>query len=87
MTTTMAEAFRAERASQRTRRRREPVLTKLARFAGRRLPKWSVVRSFVLQAGGLAALDVAAFQWTLIAGLVASGVSLFVLDWLVGGDS
>lgn len=84
--TTMAEEFRAGRAERRQRRVRTPMLAKAARFLGRRMPKASAVRQFLLQAGGLTALDVAAFQWTMIAGLVATGASLFVLEWICGGD-
>lgn len=79
----MTEAFTAGRAERRPRHR-EAVLPRVAKWAGRRLPRWQAVKSFILQAAGLTCLDVAAFRWTLIAGLVVTGVSLFVLEWLAG---
>lgn len=82
----MTEAFTAGRAERRVRRR-EAVIPRVAKFLGRRLPTWRAAKSFVLQVSGLACVDLAAFQWTLTAGLVVTGVSLFVLEWLVGGDS
>ena len=83
---TFLQAFAAERQPKRTRTR-TPMLVSLGRFAGRHLPRWQTVRSLVLQVGGLGSLDYAAFQWNVIAGFVAAGVSLLVLEYLMGGDS
>jgi hypothetical protein len=81
--TTISEAYALGRSERRVHKR-TPVLTNLARFAGRHLPRWKNVRATVLQVAGLGCLDYAAFQWTPIAGWIVAGVALLVLEWLGG---
>lgn len=60
------------------------VAQRLARLTRRSAAS---LKSVVLQACGLAAIDYAMFQWTTIAGFVAVGVSFFALDYITGGVS
>lgn len=89
--TTLSTAFADGRAQRRTRRRAAVLASLVAgtaavlRFLGRRLPSYRQARSAVLRIGGLSALVYAAFQWNMIAGFVAVGVSLLLLE-AVGDD-
>lgn len=85
----IAEAWNAGRASKTTarRERRTALLVRLVTTIAAVLPAWRTLRSAVLQVGGLAVLDVAAWQYRQAAGMVAVGVSLFVLEWLTGERS
>ena len=74
-------AYRAERAIPRQRKPRTPILVRLGRVAGRYAPHWPTLRSFALTATGLGLIDTAAFHYALWAGLVATGVSVLILDW------
>ena len=91
------EAFRAERQrfyssnGYRAREARRPALVVLgamvvtvARFAGRRMPRWTQVRTAVLQVAGLGLLTLAAFQLATWAGFAAAGLSVLVLEALTG---
>lgn len=84
--TTVSEAYADGRATRAVSRahRRSSVTRRLARLAGRRLPSWPELRSTVLQITGLGCVDAAMFAWDTIPGLVATGVSLLVLEWLAG---
>lgn len=42
---------------------------------------------FLCQLGGFAALTLAGFHVNSVAGLIMSGLSLFIVAWLVGGDA
>jgi hypothetical protein len=83
---TASEAYATGRAARAIehRPRRTSVVKKLAVLAGRRLPRWQEVRSTVLQVAGLGLLDAGAFELHTVAGLVTTGVSLLVLEWLSG---
>ncbi len=59
--TTINEAWAAGRTARRMRPGREPVLSVLVRVLATKLPTWRKLRSFVLTAGGLGALDYAAY--------------------------
>lgn len=84
----LAEAYTAGRAEKlaQPKRRRDPLLHKAGRFLGRHAPAWSKVRTTVLTLSGFGCLDYAAYRWDLIAGLIATGVSLLVVEALSGGD-
>ena len=84
--TSFTDAYRAERAIPRARKPRTPVLARLGATLGRRAPRWPAVRTFTLTAGGLGLMDTAAFQFALWAGLLATGLSLLVLDWKMSGE-
>lgn len=70
-------------AANGTRKKREPLLTKIVKLTAKVLPRASSVRRFVLQVGGLSLLDAAAWQFTTWSGLLATGISLLVFDFLV----
>jgi hypothetical protein len=78
------EAFRAGREQRAARPPRTPLVVKAARAAGRVLPTWRRVRTATLQVTAFGLIDWAAFEWHLIPGLVATGVSLLVLEALGG---
>lgn len=46
--------------------------------------RWRRLRSTVLTMGGLGALVAAGFTLSTLAGLIVTGLSLFVLEWLTG---
>lgn len=79
----IAEAFKAARA-ERPNTHSTPILVFLARFLGTYLPTWRKVRTAAMQLAAFGLLDYAAFQWNFIAGLVATGVSLLILEALGG---
>jgi uncharacterized membrane protein len=97
MTTITAE-FRAERERVHSTNghvpaKRTPVLVILAgvvatvaRFAARRLPRWSQVRTTVLAVAGFGCLVVGAFQLATWAGWIALGASLLVTELLTASD-
>jgi hypothetical protein len=71
--------------AQRRKQRRQALLLSFVAFLGRKLPKWKKVRSVTLQVVGLGFLDFAAWQWSVIAGCVAIGLSVLVYEqW--GGE-
>lgn len=86
--TVWADAWNAERTRRLSapREKRRALLVTVAVFLAAHLPSVRKARSAVLQVGGLVALDLAAWQFRPLAGLVAIGVSLFVLEWLTGGS-
>jgi hypothetical protein len=77
-------AFRVARTTSKPRKPRTPLIVKLARFAGRVLPRWANVRRFTLHVGGFAAIDYALYEVAAPAGYAAIGVSLLLLDYLAG---
>jgi uncharacterized membrane protein len=96
MATVMTE-FRAERERTHSTNghvpKRTPVLMILAgvvatvaRFAARRLPRWSQVRTTVLAVAGFGCLVVGAFQLATWAGWIALGASLLVTELLTASD-
>jgi hypothetical protein len=84
--TVLREAFEHERAQLRAIPSPEPVLAKLGRFAARLTARWPKLRSAVLQIGGLGCLSAAAWEVNGAAGLAATGLSLFVLEYLSSGS-
>jgi hypothetical protein len=80
---TVIEAYRLAR-TQKVRKPRESLVLRLVRFAAKRLPDWSDVRTGVLQVSGLTCVDLAAYRWNVTLGILAIGVSLFVIEALSG---
>lgn len=86
--TSLGLAWRTGRSRARERAARRPSVTALTILAtlvtvlAARLPLWRRARSAVMQWSGLGLLSYAAFQWHLLAGLVAAGLSLLVLEAL-----
>jgi len=80
---TVIEAYRLAR-TQKVRTPRESLVLRLARYAAKRLPSWSDVRTVVLQVTGLGCVDLAAYRWNVTLGILAIGVSLFVIEALSG---
>ena len=83
---TATEAYSAGRATRAIARpqRRTSIVKRLAHLAGRRLPSWHDARTAVLQVAGLGLVDAGAFELNTVAGLVSTGVSLLLLEWLSG---
>jgi uncharacterized membrane protein len=81
--TTVAGAWAQARAGRPARVARTPVLLLFVAWCGRHLPTWGKARSAVMQTSAFASLTYAAFQWHTIAGFVAVGVSLLVLEALM----
>jgi hypothetical protein len=77
-------AWSGARSARRARPARESVVIRLVTVLASVLPSWPRVRTTVLQLAGFAFLDAAAWRWSLLAGLAAIGVSLFVLEMLTG---
>lgn len=78
---TVSQSWAVGRAARAARPKGEPVLSRLARLAGRTLPTWRRFRAAVLQCAGLGLISFALFHLHLVAGLVASGVSLLLIEW------
>lgn len=85
--TEAGRAFAAGRAERENHVRapRQPVLAVLAGIAGRHMPRWRRMRTGINQTAAFAAIDFAVWhQWGMTVGLIASAVSLLVLDALAG---
>lgn len=82
--TAVDAAWAAGRATRPARPPRTPLLLLFVAWCGRHLPAWSKVRTAVMQVTAFGFLDYAAFQHSLIAGCVAVGASLLVLEALSG---
>lgn len=80
---TLGLAWTEGRAKKATVRR-ESVTVKVARWAGRTLPRWKKFRSTVTQLAGYVSINFAIFQFGMIAGFLAVGVSLFLIDLTAG---
>lgn len=72
----------ATRPARRPRPQRTPLLALFVAWLARSLPTWKRFRTTIMQVTAFAFLDFAAWQWSLIAGCVAVGVSLLVLEAL-----
>lgn len=87
-TTTFRDSFADGRATKAARARvktnRTPLLSKLGRALGRRLPALGDIKTFTLQVGGLGFADYAAYGWHHLVGYLAIGASLLLLDFLHG---
>lgn len=80
----MAAAWRTGRAERGTRPARPAVLPALVKLAAHVLPTWRRARTAALQVTAFGFLDYAAWSWHRIAGCVAIGVSLLILETLGG---
>lgn len=75
----------AERARARAARRRSMIIV-LFTWLGRRLPTLRKFRQVTLRLGGLALLDYAAWSWHTIAGIVAIGITLLLIEHVTDPD-
>lgn len=82
--TTMSQAFAAARARRPRQVRSVPLLLALAAYAGRKLPTLRKARTAVMQWAGAGSICYGLFTVSLLAGFIAVGVSLFVLEALGG---
>ena len=82
---TVIEAYRLAR-TQKVRKPRESVTLRLVRFAAKKLPRWSDVRTGVLQVTGLGCIDYTAWTLHTSLGVLAVGISLFIIEALTGGE-
>lgn len=81
---TFTGAYAEGRAKKARRHPRTPLLVKLGRVMGRRLPSYQAVKTNVMVTGGLGFMDYAAFEWHHIVGYLAIGASLLLLDYVSG---
>ena len=77
------DSYRLAR-SQRTPKPRKSYVKALASWLGERLPGWNQVRTGILQVSGLGCVDFAAYRFNVTLGILAIGVSLFILEALGG---
>lgn len=77
-------AFKEQRAERRPRKPRTPLVVSLAKLAARVLPRFATVRRVVLHLGAFATIDYGMWELSRVAGFIAIGVSLLLLDYLVG---
>lgn len=84
--TDLALAWRQGRSARAAAhgRNHKTVAVRLASLAGRYLPAWKRVRTTAMQVSAFGFLDFAAWRWSLIAGCIAIGLSLLVLEYLGG---
>lgn len=81
--TTLQATWAQARATRRPRRR-TPLLLALVAYLARTLPTWKRARTAVMQTAGLGAITYGLFTWSMLAGFIAAGVSLLVLEALGG---
>lgn len=85
--TTVWQTTRQAKYQSNGHRPREALFSKAircaTRFAARVTPRFSTIRRFTLQCTGLGLVDAAFWQLGTLPGLLATGLSLFILDWLV----
>ena len=84
--TTVGLAWRQARAGRPARVARTPLLLLFVAWCGRHLPTVARARTAVMQVSAFGFLCYAAFQHSTIVGCVAVGVSLLVLEALMGAD-
>lgn len=85
--TSVGMAWRMGRAQRVEKRRGPSAIERAVTFAARKLPTLKRARTAIMQTAGVAAIDYGVWaEWGLTPGLIAVGVSLFVLEWLSGGD-
>ena len=80
----LTETWRTARTGRPTRPARPAVLPALVKLAARRLPTLRRFRTALLQVTGLGFIDYAVWGWHHLAGYVAVGVSLLILEALGG---
>jgi hypothetical protein len=85
--TSIGLAWAQARAGRPARATRTPVLLLFVAWVGRHLPTFARARTSVMQVAAFGFLDYAAFQHSVIAGCVAVGVSLLVLETLLSMDT
>jgi hypothetical protein len=82
---TLRSSYRTARPDASPKPRRRPLLelaaVAIGKTAAKVVTKTGALRGFVLTAGGLALIDTGAWQAKPIAGWIATGLSLLVLDW------
>lgn len=83
-TVPLGQAWRQARAQRVTRRAAAPLLVALVSWLARTLPTWKRARTALMQWAGAGAICAGLFTVSLLAGLIAVGVSLFVLEALGG---
>jgi len=88
---TLRTSYTAERAADRPKRTRRPLLVlaaqALGRAAGRLSIGWAALRTLALTLAGFALIDYAAWQWHHIVGYLVAGLSLLALEALTGSDT
>lgn len=77
-------AWTQARAARPARPARTPILLLFAAWCGRRLPTWTKARTTVMQVTAFGWLCYAGFQYSLMAGSIAVGLSLLILEALSG---
>lgn len=80
---TVLESYRVAR-SQKVRKPRKSYVKAFAALLGSKLPDASQVRTVLLQVSGIGMIDLAAYQFNATLGVLAIGVSLFVIEALSG---
>jgi hypothetical protein len=87
---TMRTSYTAERAADRPKRTRRPLLvlaaTALGRAGARLHISWAALRTLVLTLAAFALIDTAAFHFGRWVGLAVTGVSLLALEALTSSD-
>lgn len=74
---------RSERLSEPPKKR-EPLLAKVGRFAGRHAPQWERLRTTVLQVSALGLIDYGMFECNGVFGFIGTGISFLVLEYFSG---
>ena len=80
----VAQAWRQGRTASRRKSVATPFLLSLVTWFAGALPTWKRFRTATMQLMAFGFIDYAMFQWHLIAGCVAVGVSLLILEALGG---
>lgn len=81
--TTLRAAKRPEQADATPR---TPLAARARRVAARALPRLAGLRTAALTTAGFATIDAGVWQINHIAGTIAAGVSLLLLEALSGGE-
>ncbi|MDQ7910248.1 hypothetical protein RB614_37720 [Phytohabitans sp. ZYX-F-186] len=79
--TTLSDAWRTGRSERLSKRPAPPIVVKLVKALGEKLPTWQGVRTFAYTAGGLGLVDYAIWEAHHLAGYAAAGVSLLWLEY------
>lgn len=82
MLSVLTTAYRTERATQRPRPPRTPLLARAGRTLARTLPTWRTIRTALLSLTGFGLLSAAAWTISLTLGLAAAGLSLLIVEYL-----
>lgn len=79
----LAAAWRTGRRERTVRPRKSLVIAAVV-WAAKRLPTWKRIRTAALTAAGFGFIDYALWSWHMIAGCIAVGASLLILEALGG---